>query len=505
MFLAMAGRLIVAAVSFVVLGSGVAHADIPVTRDIDAGWRELLARPRVPRVVYSTYFGGSDWETPGWSTLTRDGSFYVTGVTSSSDFPTTAGAFRTLSIGGMDGFVAKLDRDGRLMYSTYLGGTGDDVPLGIAIDSRGAAYIVGYTSSRDFPVTAGALQPSFAGGTYDAFAVKLSPDGSRLEYSTYLGGSDDDFAYIGPLDRWGHLHVMGYTYSADFPVTAGAAQTVHAGAADAFVTKLDASGSELVYSTFVGGSGEDQGWDGNIDEDGNIYLDGFTTSADFPITPGAFQKTQAGGTDAFVLKLSKNGSRLVWSSYLGGTGDEYVSDLALGADGNVYVSGNTSSTDFPVTTNAAQLSYGGGSGDGFIAKIDRSGRKVLYATYVGGNGWDVVGGIRVDACGDMFIHGTTGSTDLPMTPDALQSQNLGPNDLFVMKLHRDGQVGYSTYFGGSGDDFAWGAGSSLDAQGNYHFAGNSCSTDFPTTANAYQRYSAGGCDVVFSVVSLGDR
>jgi hypothetical protein len=482
----------------------------PVERVQTAALREdpeAVCSPRVkpPRLAYSTFFGGSDWDQPVWSTLARDGSYYIAGVTFSQDLPTTAGAYRRSPIGGWDTYVAKFDRHGTLVYSTYLGGAGDDFALGIAVDARGAAYVVGFTNSQDFPVTGGAFQSTFAGGNNDAFAVKLAPDGSRLEYSTYLGGSDDELAYIGPIDRAGHLHVMGYTYSADFPVTPGAFQTAHAGAADAFVAKLNARGTKLVYATFVGGSGEDQGWDGNIDDDGNVYLDGSTTSADFPVTHGAFQPGLAGTSDAFVFKLSQDGSRLVLSSYLGGTGDEFVSDLGLDADGNIYVVGSTSSTDFPVTRKAAQPAFAGGGEDGFIAKIDRAGRRILYSTYVGGSGMDVVGGIRIDGHGAMYLHGTTDSSDLATTPDALQSANLGGGDLFVMKLGSDGEIAYATYLGGTGWDYAWGAGSDLDAQGHYHFAAVSCSEDFPVTADAYQRTAAGGCDTTFSVVSFGAR
>jgi hypothetical protein len=458
-----------------------------------------------PRLAYSTFFGGSDLDQPTWSTLARDGSYYIAGATLSPDLPTTAGAYLRSPIGGFDTYVAKFNHDGALVYSTYLGGTGDDFALGIAVDARGAAYVVGFTTSQDLPVTRGAFQTTFAGGNYDAFVVKLAPDGSRLEYSTYLGGSDDDLAYIGPIDRSGQVHVMGYTYSADFPTTPGAFQTAHAGAADAFVAKLNARGTGLVYATFVGGSGEDQGWDGNIDDDGNVYLDGFTTSADFPVTHGAFQPRLAGTSDVFVFKLSADGSHLVLSSYLGGSGDEYVSDLGLDPDGNIYVVGSTSSTDFPVTRRAAQPAFAGGGEDGFIAKIDRAGRRILYSTYVGGSGWDVVGGIRIDGRGVMYLHGSTESSDLATTPDALQSAYLGGSDLFVMKLRSDGEIEYATYLGGTGWDYAWGAGSDVDAQGNYHFAAVSCSEDFPVTPDAYQRTAAGGCDTTFSAVSFGAR
>ena len=236
------------------------------------------------------------------------GSAYVTGGTTSLDFPTTAGAVQTTNAGFVDAFVTKLDATGSgLVYSSYLGGSGSDLDFGggIAVDGAGSAYVTGRTDSSDFPTTAGAAQPTHAGSD-DAFVTKLDATGSGLVYSSYLGGSGVEFGNGISVDAAGSAYVTGQTGSTDFPTTAGAAQTTFAGLFDAFVTKLDATGSGLVYSTYLGGAGSDPGLSIAVDDMGNAYVTGITTSTDFPATPGAFQTTLVGGefdNDAFVAKI----------------------------------------------------------------------------------------------------------------------------------------------------------------------------------------------------------
>jgi len=297
----------------------------------------------------------------------------VTGVTFSSNFPTTLGAFQTSPSGGGDAFVTKLNAAGSaLVYSTYLGGSNQDQGEAIAVDSVGDAYVTGFTKSTNFPTTFGAFQTTYGGGFTDAFVTKLNAAGSApLVYSTYLGGSDFDAPGEKGIrvDSVGDAYVTGVTRSTNFPVTSGAFQTAYGGGLDdAFVTKLNPTGSALVYSTFLGGNGDESGDGIAVDSAGNAYVTGFTQSTNFPTTSGAFQTTPGGGSDAFVTKLNAAGSALVYSTYLGGSGTDQGLTVAVDSAGSAYVTGQTFSTNFPTTPGAFQTSPGGGQ-DAFVAKV----------------------------------------------------------------------------------------------------------------------------------------
>ncbi|HUK89898.1 MAG TPA: SBBP repeat-containing protein, partial [Blastocatellia bacterium] len=239
--------------------------------------------------------------------------------------------------------------DPGLVYSTYLSGSGNEEGTSIAIDSSGSAYITGNTTSTDFPITPGAFQESLAGDDADAFVTKLKPDGSGVVYSTYLGGSDFNTAKGISVDSSGSAYITGETASTDFPITNGAFRQALSGDTDAFVTKLNPDGSGLMYSTYLGGGGEEEGDSIAIDPSGNAYITGFTTSTDFQITAGAFQQLLSGGGDAFVTKLKPDGSGTVYSTYLGGGDDEEGDGIAIDSSGSAYITGETNSADFPVT------------------------------------------------------------------------------------------------------------------------------------------------------------
>jgi hypothetical protein len=383
--------------------------------------------------------------------------------------------------------------DPSLAYSTYLGGSGEDRPNGsnsIAVDSSGNVYVVGITDSSNFPTTAGALQTTNAGG-YDAFVSKLNSSGSALIYSTYLGGSGDDYGNSIAVDSSNNAYVIGFTNSSNFPTTAGAFQTSNGGGSNnAFVSKLNSSGSALIYSTYLGGSGDDVGTAIAVDSSGNAYVAGATDSSNFPITAGAFQTTLAGAYNAFVSKLNRGGSALVYSTFLGGNVQDYGEGIAVDSSGNAYVTGYTESSNFPTTAGALQTTYGGGFADVFVTKLNSSGSTLDYSTYLGGSGNDNGNGIAVDSSGNAYVVGITDSSNFPTTAGAFQTTNAGGYDAFVSKLNSSGSaLIYSTYLGGSGNDNGQGIG--LDSSGDAYVSGGTSSTDFPTTAGAFQTTLAG--------------
>ncbi|MBI4468604.1 MAG: SBBP repeat-containing protein [Acidobacteria bacterium] len=328
-------------------------------------------------LVYSTYLGGSASESSSDIKVDADGNAYVTGGSgampgSPNNFP-IVNALQPVFGGGADAFVAKLNSTGSaLVYSTFLGGAGNEFVIGIALDAVGNAYLHGQTTSMNLP-TVNPLQPNNRGGMFDLFVAKLSASGTSLLYSTYLGGSGRDIARGIAVDLGGNVCITGFAGSADFP-TRNSLQTYGGGPFDAFVAKLNADGTALIYSTFLGGNAQDAGEGLALDGDGNVYVAGFTASANFPIV-NPIQATYGGppgggmiGGDGWVAKLKSDGSALIYSTYFGGSGEEEIVYLGLDPADNVYISGQTSSADYP-TVNPLQAMYGGGPADVFVAKI----------------------------------------------------------------------------------------------------------------------------------------
>jgi hypothetical protein len=388
-------------------------------------------------LAYSTYLGGSG-EDGGRVGITVDsaGRAYVTGSTSSTDFPTTAGAFQTTLAGpSHDAFVAKLDRSGSaLQYSTYLGGSGDDMGQNIAVDDDGRAYVTGDAGADDFPTTPGAFDTTFNGGPFDAFVTKLNRTGTALVYSTFVGGSATDRARDITLDGAGRAHITGFTSSLDFPTTSQAFDTTYNGGAfDAFVTKLNPSGSSLAYSSYIGGAGTDQAIGIDIDRDGGAHAIGQTDSADFPVTPDGLDTTFNGSQDVFVVKLNRAGSALGYSTYLGGAGSDQGSGIAVGRTGRAHIVGLTNSTDFPTTADAFS-SASSGNFDAFVSLLNPSGSTLDYSTYLGGTAFEAGTDIAVDRHGDTYVTGVTRSADFPTTPQAFDATLNGGSDAFVVKI-----------------------------------------------------------------------
>ena len=480
--------------------------------------------PMESELGYSTYLGGSDYDS--WPATARDrfGDLYLAGDTCSSNFPTTPGAYRPSPPGGCDVFVTKLSPDGgKLIYSTYLGGSDFESAGGIDVDASGNAYVSGETLSADFPTTPGAFQTSSRGGV-DAFVTKLSPSGSALVYSTYLGGSGDDWGGVGgsiSVAPAGRITVGGFTGSLDFPVTQGAFQETFAGGdgshcgfpCDLFVARLNRAGSGLVYSTYLGGTGDDGSPFVAVDRYGRTHITGQTDSTDFPTTAGAFQETASGGGgDMFVVDLNSSGSGLVYSTYLGGPDDDFPAGLSMDHEGNAFVAGGSTGPGFPTTPGVFEPSSPG-SLNGTLTKLSPSGSALVYSTYLGATGEDLPGGLAVDGGGNAYFSGVTDSTDLPITPDAIQPTFAGggdgticfglPCDAFLMKLSHDASsLLYSTYLGGSGDDWASGR-LEVDGSGNVYVPGYTSSTDFPTTPRAFQTTLAGFVDAFITKIDLG--
>ncbi|MGB8508314.1 MAG: SBBP repeat-containing protein, partial [Pyrinomonadaceae bacterium] len=410
------------------------------------------------------------------------------------DFP-TVNAIQSANGSFQDAFVAKLNAAGTaFVYSTYLGGNGNEQARGIAVDSSGNAYVTGFTNSTDFP-TANAFQATIGSNGDDIFVTKLNAAGTALVYSTYLGGGDSaEFGQSIAVDSAGNAYVTGSTFSTDYPVVNPIQSTKSGGSTDSLLTKINADGSALVYSTYLGGSGNDTGFDVAVDSAGNAYVTGNTASTDFPLA-NALQGTNSGGaSDAFVTKVNAAGTALVYSTYLGGGDQDDGESIAFDSAGNAYITGNTFSTNFP-TVNAIQPANGGTTitQDAFVTKINAAGTALVYSTYLGGTGGEIGFGIAVDSAGNAYIAGGTGSfTSFPIT-NSLQCSTGGGQDVFVTKLNAAGSAFvYSTYIGGSGTEN--GRGVALDSAGNAYVAGFTRSSNFPVVNAAQGTF---GGDAIF--------
>jgi hypothetical protein len=465
-----------------------------------------------PVLNYSTYLGGSGYDAGTAIAVDASGNAYVTGFTRSTNFPVTVGSLQTGcgttgTCNGYfwDAFVTKLTVNGQIVYSSYLGGSGNDMGKAIAVDASGAAYVEGQTFSSNFPTTAGAFKTTY-GGAGDAFVAKVSPGGTSLQYSTYLGGSGTDNVEGIALDSSGNAYVTGQTYSTDFP-TAGAIQAFNGGNqdSDAFVTEINSSGSALVYSTSLGGSSMDGGNGIAVGSSGNAYVTGFTRSVDFPLA-GSLQATCGGCpgfANAFVAELAPNGAALLHSTYLGGNGNDHGTGIAIDSDSNIYVTGFTYSTDFPITAGAFQTSLTSGRSAAFVTKIAPNFSSLTFSTFLQGGSLNYGKSIAVDT-GNVFVAGQTFSPTFPIlnsTQSACAPSNCYYGTGFITELSAAGSsLIFSTYLGGShGDDIADIA---LDPNANIQVTGQAVSTDFPT-ANAFQT-SLGGSygDAFVTKISL---
>lgn len=444
-------------------------------------------RPLVidPVLSAATYFGGALADEVRAVALDPAGNIYVTGATLSSDLP---GTNRGQTFGAQDVFVAKLNPTASaILYSTYLGGAGTEQANAIHVGSEGEVTIAGATASTNFPVSAGAPQPRFAGGgsaLNDAFVLRLNAAGSALVWSSYLGGPQAEVALGLTVDRERNTYVTGRTDSTDFPNTSP--NLPARGAGDAFVTKINLAGTAFVYSTVLGGFGLDYGTGVAVDATGAVYVTGETRSSNFPVTEGVYQAERRGNSDAFVTKLQPDGASLVWSSYFGGGNSEVSNAVVVDGANAVYIGGQTTSSDLPLGFSAFQRASALAP-DAFVAKFNRDMNGLLFSTYLGGDGEDTVRALALSPINELYAAGITTSVNFPTRNDGPLRffEYAGGVDGFLTKFNQGANtLQFSTYLGGAGTDNL--AALATDGQGRLLVAGT---TDSPQFLNSV---AAGG-------------
>ncbi len=446
--------------------------------------KELIIDPIF--LAYSTFLGGSASDY-GCGIAVENGHIYVTGTTHSSNFP-MVNAYNSTFDGGQDCFVTKFATDGQsLVYSTFLGGSSGERGLGLAVEN-GYAYVTGYTTSSDFPMV-NAYNLTYGGGQ-DCFVTKFAIDGQSLVYSTFLGGSDDDYG-SGVTVENGYAYVTGYTESSNFP-TVNAYDSTHNQVQDCFVTKFAIDGLSLVYSTYLGGLGTDEGH-GIAVENGYAYVTGKTGSGDFPMV-NAYNSTYDAGMSCFVAKFASDGQSLVYSTFLGGSNSEIGYGIAV-ENGYAYVVGRTYSPNFP-TVNAYDSTHNGAH-ECFVTKFANDGQSLVYSTFLGGSDWEYGYGIAVEN-GYVYVTGRTESEDFP-TVNAYDLTLGGVIDCFVTKFASDGQsLVYSTYLGGSSTDEGYGI---AVEDGCAYVVGRTYSSNLPTVNSYDSTYNGGIADCFLAIFS----
>lgn len=451
-----------------------------------------------PILLYTSYVGGIATDAIAGVAADSTGNIYLTGYTNSTGFSTTLGAYkRTLAAGDSDAFITKLNPAGTsILYSTFLGGSAGDFGRAIAVDSSGAAYITGSTLGF-FPVTSGAFKSTPVNAP-DIFAAKLDSTGATLSYATYLGGAGAGQGIA--VDSSGNAWIAGFTYTPSFPTTF-TLQPIYSGGSDGFLMKLNATGTGMLFSTFLGGRGDDQAEAVVVDSAGDAYVVGTTSGQGFLVTGGVYQNTFAGGTDAFVTKIRSNGL-ISYSSYLGGTAADRAFAVAVDTSGNVYVGGQTASTNFPTSIGAFQTTHNGGTWDAFVTKLNTTAAAITYSTLLGGSSTcqvqdpikthfcDAVEALAVDSAGSVYAAGIA-AAGFP-TIAAPQGTEAGTGDGFVTQLNATGtRLMYSTFVGGTGGDFF---NSAALAAGVAVVGGVTASTNVPVTTGALRTTNPGGYD-----------
>ncbi len=447
-------------------------------------------------VTFSTFLGGAGDEYASSAnalpvadmTTDANGNTIIVARTTSSDFP-TENAYQENATGGYDVVIAKYDPTGSIIFSTYFGGSGDDWGTSIQTDSSGDIYIMGTSDSSDLPLV-NSYQNYIAGGL-DIFVAKISADGQELLYSTFIGGSNGDWGYGIALDSSDNMIITGSTFSTDFPTSNPIQDTIGGGGSgvDAFITKLSTDGQSLVFSTYLGAIGHDWGWDIITDSQDNIIFTGGTALGSFT-TSGAFQEDPAGGYDVHVTKISSSGT-MVFSTLIGGSVDDRGRTLSLDNEENILVTGSTSSNDFPTKT-ADQKERAGGQ-EAFLAKLKADGTALLASTYLGGSGSEEGFGVQQTPSGKVIVIGETTSADFPSKAHLHETnEHNGAYDGFIAIYSQDCKSLLSaSFFGAEGNDYPRG----LSVNGNkFSLLGYTSSSGFPVK-NAHQAFKAGQYDL----------
>lgn len=456
-----------------------------------------------PGITYGSYLGGSDTEHGCGVSVDELCALFIAGDTKSVDFPVRVGSYDLTHNGDVDTFATKVDATGGLLvYSTYIGGSLGDFGHGVVVDAAGNAYITGGTKSVDYPVTPGSFDPTH-NGQGDCFVTRLNDKGTALDYSTFVGGVAEEGSLGGQgiaVDAAGNVYVAGFAGSPDYPITPGAYQTVMNGIVDVFVTKLDPTGTNALYSTLVGGVDLDIANAIDIDSNGNAYVGGWALSSDYPRTPGAFATTPNGNSNGIVSRVNANGTGLDWSTFTGGS-SEVVRGIAVEGD-EAFVAGYTLSSVFPATAGAAQTNPGG-NGDAFLMRFNNTGTGVHYATYLGGIEVDVANNLDTDINGSAYLTGWTESSNFPVTPGiAFDTTYNGLQDAFVTRLSTDGAVfEYSSFFGGSAYDVGFAM--NVHEVGSFYMAGGTFSADLPTTPGSWDTTLNGNEDIFMVLMPAG--
>ena len=454
----------------------------------------VVAEDTSSHIIFSTFIGGEERDRGYSMAIDDDGYIYVTGYTRSVDFPITDGAFNDTLQEYRDVYVAKLSPDGsELIYSTYVGGSSyDEVAMGICVDDAGSVYVAGTTGSEDFPTTEGAYDRIHNGGEVDGFIFKLSPDGSTLEYSTFIGGKGIDVIRDIALDQHHNVTVTGSTNSTNFPTTTTAKDKSHNGLFDAFVLRLSDNGSKLMASTYLGGGKDDEGYAIALDGDSHAYVTGYTESANFPKTTGVLDNSHNGYYDVFVTKVSRSGTTYQYSTFIGGTGEDVGNDIVLDNENNAYVTGFTSSDEFPTTKGAYDRSINGWWENMFVLKLNPTGTNLGFSTFIGGEYEDYGMALDLDDDDNVYVVGQTSSDDFPTTPNAFSNDTAGNITLSVLKDNGT-VITSSTAIGGKWMDDVY----DIEYGGNgYCFiTGSTPSDDFPTTRGAFNESLNGDEDV----------
>ena len=449
-------------------------------------------------LLYATYLGGIGWEDSKELEMSPDGDILITGTTNSPDLPTPPGVYIENPSNSSDVFLCKIDPEGGAPdFLTYVGGNKYETGRSVKLDDSGNIYICGETESTDFPITDGALNPDYLGGESDAFVLKLSPNGSALKMSTYLGGDDYDMAFSLAITSDGDLVVVGDTRSSDIDCTYGAFETIHKGGFDMFVIRMN--DTDRKFTTYIGDKGHDCARRVVLDEEDNPVICGFSTSGKFPTTYGAYQKSNKGKHDAVILKLNSSFKTLIYSTMVGGSNADYAYDLDLDSDGLPYVTGYTHSSSFPVMAPAHDILYNA-TAEGFVFKLGNDAKNLKYSTFVGNGSYTSTRRIQVLER-SLYVYGYSTSRNLPGDGRGYDTVYDKGRDAILIEMSKDLKtVDYATYYGSEGEE----------GIGDFHVhnethitvTGSTSSVPIHLTEDAYQKSFGGYRDLFIANIDV---